>query len=119
MPDKIHLNEDKQIIEVESYDEVSKEDIAHSISLIREVFIEKQFSKILVDTRRQTTMPDTMGIFELFSDFPREYRLAIIIKPGQPTEEALIFAENVGRNRGVSMKLFEDKESAMKWLDDK
>ena len=79
MPDRIRLNEDHGVIEVQSYGQVSKKDIAESISKVREVLSSKGISKILVDTTKQETMPSTTDIYMLFSDFPREFRLALLM----------------------------------------
>ena len=116
MPDKIQVNEDLGIIEVESFGKVSKDDIAQSIANIREIFVEKNITRILVDTRKQETMPSTMDIFGLFSVFPREFKFALLVEQSQTTKESLSFAESVGVNRGVCMKIFDEKESALHWL---
>jgi hypothetical protein len=117
MPDKIQVDEDRGIIEVESFGEVSKADIAQSISNVRQILIEKGINKILVDARKQETMPSTMGIFNLFSTFPREFRLALLAAQSQETEEDLSFAETVGMNRGVRLRIFYEKAQALRWLD--
>ena len=117
MPDAIRVNEDRGVIEVQSYGMVSEEDIAGSITQVRHLFHSKGMSKILVDTTQQKTMPSTIGIYELFSTFPPELRLALLTQKSQATAEDLLFAETVGMNRGVRVKIFHEKEAALQWLD--
>jgi hypothetical protein len=117
MPDKIQVNEDLGIIEVESFGNVSRDDISQSIAKVRELFVEKGLSKILVDTRKQDEVPDTMDIFELFSTFPRELRIALLVEQSQSTKDDLDLAETVGVNRGVHVRILDEKESALQWLN--
>jgi ethanolamine utilization protein EutP (predicted NTPase) len=116
MPDRIEVNEDVGIIKVESYGVVSKEDIANSITKIRQILNEKGINKILVDTTKQETMPSTYGIFDLFSTFPREFRLALLTQQSQATAEDISFVETVGVNHGVQVKIFHEEEQALQWM---
>ncbi len=117
MPDRIQVDEDRGIIEVESYGVVSKEDIAESITKVRQLLNEKGINRILVDTTGQETMPDTIGIFDLFSTFPREFRLALLVQKSQATAEDIRFLETVGVNRGILVQIFHEGEKALQWLN--
>ena len=117
MPDNIRVNEERGIIEVQSYGIVSKEDIVDSMIQARRIFDTKGFNRILVDTTKQEKMPTITDIFDLFSTFPREFRLAMLIQESQVTAEDISFTETVGVNRGVRVKIFHEKEQAMHWLD--
>ena len=52
MPDKIRVNDARGIIEVQSYGEVTKKDIAESISKIQQILKTKGINEILVDTTK-------------------------------------------------------------------
>jgi hypothetical protein len=117
MPDKIFVNEDLDIIEVESFGEVTADEIARSIAKVREIYSEKGVSKILVDTCKQESLPTTIDIFDLFSTFPREFKLAILVKQSQITEEDLDFIETIAVNRAIRMKIFSERDVALEWLD--
>ncbi len=117
MHDGIKVDEDRGIMQVDSYGTSSKQDIADSISEIKQVYADRGFHKVLVDTTRQEAMPGIVDIFEVFSTFPRELKLALLLKRKQRTEEDLYFGEDVGVNRGVLMKIFYDREQAIEWLD--
>ena len=117
MPDKVRVNEELGVIEVDSFGNVVKNDIAQSIASVRDILAERNISKILVDARRQEAMPSTQSIFELFSTFPREFKVAILIAESQMTSDDLSFVETVSMNRGISIRGFAQKEQALQWLD--
>jgi hypothetical protein len=117
MPDKVHVNREQKLIQVQSYGVVTRDDIAESIASIREIFDSEGINKVLVDTTGQEKMPNTIDTFELFAAFPRAFRLALLIQQSQVTERDIAFAETVGFNRGVQVKIFHDKEPALRWLD--
>jgi hypothetical protein len=118
MHDGIKVDEDRGIIEVGSYGKSSKEDIAKAISEAQQIFSDRGFYKILADTTKQDEMPKIMDIFYLFSNFPREFRTAMVLDKNQKTEKYLFFAESVGVNRDVMIKIFYDSELALQWLDE-
>ncbi|MFC1604120.1 hypothetical protein ACFL5F_03745 [Planctomycetota bacterium] len=66
---------------------------------------------------RQETMPGIIGIYDLFSNFLREFKLALVIKESQATVKDISFAETVGVNRSVRVKIFHKKEQALHWLE--
>ncbi len=117
MHDGIKVDEDRGIIEVFSYAKSSKKDIAKAISEAQQIFRDRGFNKILADTTKQDAMPNTIDVFELFSNFPREFRTAMVLNKNQKTKKDLIFAETVAENRGVRIKIFYDRELAIQWLD--
>lgn len=117
MHDGIKVDEDRGIIEVRSYGKSSREDIARAISEAQQVLADRGFNKILVDTTGQDAMPSTIDIFDLFSKFPREFKTAMVLDRNQKTERDLSFAETVGMNRGVPVRIFYDGELALEWLD--
>jgi hypothetical protein len=118
MHDGITVDESRGIIMVDSYGKSSKEDIAKAISEAQQLFANRGFYKILVDTTKQESMPSTIDIFELFSSFPREFRTAMVLDKNQETEGGLSFAETVGVNRGVRIRKFYNRELALQWLDE-
>ena len=117
MPDKVQVNKDQKFILVQSYGVVTREDIAESIASVREIFDNEGINKVLVDTTGQEKMPNTIDTYELFAEFPRAFRLALLIQQSQVTARDIAFVETVGFNRGVQMKIFHDKEQALRWLD--
>lgn len=117
MPEKIRVDEDRGIIHVLSYGLVTKEEITESVTKINQIFDKEMINKILVDTTRQETMPSTIGIFDIFSTFSQEYKLAMLIRESQATAADISFVETVVLNRGVQVKIFYEKKQALQWLD--
>ena len=116
MPDEIMINHSEGLIEIRSFGTVTKEDIEVSISEILRLQEEAGFSKVVVDTTKQTSMPRTFHIFDLFSAFPRDIRFALIVDREQHSYRDIRFAETVSMNNNVSLRLFETREAALEWL---
>lgn len=117
MPDIITINKELGIIEVHSAGKVQKKDILDSLNQILKFQKETGLNKLFVDTTQQATMPTTTEAFDIFSDFPPELNTAFLVRPNQPTQEDIIFAETVGRNRSGRIKIFQDKAAAVEWLN--
>jgi hypothetical protein len=116
MPDTIRVNEELGIIEIESHGVVSKDDIAASFEKLREILREKDIHKILVDTTKQEMMPTTGEIYELFSSFPPEFKMALLIDETQATANDVSLVEAVTVNRAIATRLFSDRDEAIAWL---
>ena len=116
MPDEVKVNEECGIIEIRSYGEVTKEDIAHSIAEVCRLNLEKGINKVVVDTTEQEQLPGTMGMYELFSLFPRDLRVALVSEDLQPTARDIHFIETVAQNRGIKIRVFPSKEESLNWL---
>lgn len=117
MPDKVSLNKKTGIIEVRSSGIVSRHHIENSIATVKRIFEETGHHRILVNTTEQTSMPNTVDIFDLFSTFPPELRVALLARKGQITENDLAFTELVAKNRALQISVFSDKNKALKWLN--
>jgi hypothetical protein len=116
LPYEIRLNEEVGIIEILPSDVVTKQDIADSIANVNRIKREKGIYKILVDTRETTLVPGAADIFELFSNFPRDLKGALLITANQPTSQDIAFIETVAVNRGFNIRLFFSKDEALTWL---
>lgn len=49
-------------------------------------------------------------------DIPPGFREAVVVRPGSPAVDGLRFWETVCQNRGLSVRLFPDREAAEAWL---
>lgn len=47
---------------------------------------------------------------------PNGVRIAVVLEPSEGDRESTGFAEVVGSNRGLTLKVFEKEEPALKWL---
>ena len=116
MPDEVRYNQELKIIEVESYGDVTRDDILGSIEKIKRIQTDTGVDKLLVDTTRQEKLPDSVDIFEIFSAYPRTIKTALLLNPTQATAEDVEFVETVALNRGKKMKALDDRERALQWL---
>jgi hypothetical protein len=116
MPERVRINEDLDLIEIQSYCDVSIEDIAESLARVRRICADTGRSRVLVDTTDQTSLPNTTDLFELFSTHPLDFRVAILMEKPTATAGDLAFIETVARNRNVTMKLFRTRDEALAWL---
>jgi len=116
MPDTIKINEELNIIEVFSVGSISSDEIAGSFKIVQNILKESRINKILVDTRKQITLPPTSNIFELFSSFPSDFKVAMLIDKDQITFKDVQFIETTAQNRSINIKTFEQKDSAVVWL---
>lgn len=118
MPDEFKINKELGLMEIYSHGNVTELDINSSIAKAQAAYQQHGLDKLLVDTHMQQQMPGTVGIFKIFSNFPRHISLAILAKKEQVTVEDIIFGENVAVNRGIRMKVFYDREAAIEWLNE-
>ena len=116
MPSSVKLNKAGDVIEIQSYGVVTKENIAESITKIKELNANTTVSKILVDTTKQEKLPDAFKLLELAKTFPRDLKVAMVINDTQPTKTDIHFVETANLNRGVDIKYFTDINQATHWL---
>jgi len=117
MPDKINVNEELGIIEVESFGLVTKDDISESINAARELHDSKDVVKILVDATKQNKMPGTVDIYNLFANLPLKFKIAILARESGANFNDLKFGVTVAKNRGTLIKLYTEKQEALDWLN--
>jgi hypothetical protein len=116
MPEKVKLNEELGIVEVQSFGTVAFDEMAESIKNIKKIHEEMGVGKVLVDASDMTAAPSTGDMFNLASMFPQDLRLAIVISKDNALHENLDFGKTVALNRGVLISLFNSREEALKWL---
>lgn len=116
MPDVVRVNDELGIVEIESHGVVSKDDIAASFDQLKAILETQKIDKLLVDTTKQETMPTTGEIYELFTAFPTEYKMALLIDESQKTAEDISLVETVTVNRAIDARLFTDRAEAIAWL---
>jgi hypothetical protein len=119
MPEVVTVREDLEIIEVRSYGETSKDELARSRKEVSDIMHEQGIRKVLVDARDLTTLPSTFPLF-LFgksfaeADILRTMMMAVV--KSKKTTKDVTFIETVARNRGVDMRIFDSMDAAIDWL---
>ena len=118
MPETVSLNEDLEIIEVRSFDDVSLSDVDNSLLAVEALHEKNGVAKVLVDVREHTSMPKMSGAFQIASSIPRFIKLALLFSEGQPTEEDIHFVETMANSGGATVQSFTSKEEALAWLNE-
>jgi hypothetical protein len=119
MPEKVTIREDLQVIQIDSWGDVSMEDLKASFEEVLKISQERGLARVLVDATKQTSLPSTMPIFQFASDLAREapeLRFGVVRSP--TLKEKTGFFETVVRNRGAQVNFFETAEDALAWLMD-
>ena len=117
MPEKVTIREDLQIIHVDSYDDVSLEDLKGSLQTVLTLSQARGITRVLVDATRESSLPDTLPMFEFGSDLARivgGLKFAVVRPPA--LKEDLNFLESVTRNRGAMVRIFSTEAEALGWL---
>ena len=117
MPETVVVREDLQIIHVDSYGDVTIEDLESSLDAVLQIRRERGLTKVLVDASKETSLPSLMRIYDFGSNVAanlRGVRIAVAISPH--TQEDLSFMETVARNRGALVAVFVSVDAALAWL---
>ena len=118
MPAVVSFNEEEKLIEVRSYDTLSKSDWLESLDEIEHLHQQRGCISVLVDSTELIMTPGIFDIFETASKkISREMRFALVIEAGQAINESVNFLEIVARNRGVRFLVLNNRQDALKWLD--
>ena len=117
MPEHVELDEERKIIFVRSHGQVSAESLHDAIVDIEQLANDSGVHRIFVDTTDQETMPATLDVFEFMSSLPQQLSYALLTTQDQVTLDSIEFAETVALNRFRNIKLFHDREDAMRWLE--
>lgn len=118
MPEKIDLISKSGIIYITSYGEVTEEDLISSLETIIKISENKDFLKVLVDAREQSSLPSPITLFKFsqkLSESFRHIKHAIVVSDSTP--EDINFIETVAVNRGSNMQIFNSIDAAVSWLN--
>ena len=117
MPEDVTIREDLQVIQVTSHGTITKGDFEASLDALLRIRDEQGLTRVFVDATKVTSYPSTMSIFDFglkAAGAIRGIRLAIATPPGIRDDPA--FFENVMRNRGGSVRVFDSPDAALMWL---
>jgi hypothetical protein len=117
MPEVLKVNQSLNMVEVRSFGVVSKEDIIHTISNVLSIYHDTGIFKALAETTQVQKLPGLADLYRVFSTFPKEIKLAILVTKSQATLRDFSFIETVALNRGATIKLFYENKKAHKWLE--
>ena len=122
MPHRIDIVKDPGYILVEQFGNVTTDDVELIRGEIFEVVAREGLFRVAVDVRNQINDYSITEMFNMTVDhavaetpFPKP-RICLLVRPDQ--EDNAKFIENVGMNRGMTIRYFTDRDSGLNWLMD-
>ena len=121
MPYTINYLEDEGIVEVVSVGNLTIEDFINQGKEAIELALKKNTNLFFADNSDMVG-PVNISVIISIPDFwerfsaSRTNKMAMLISKDKSLHEDFNFFENVCRNRGWNVNLFEKKEDAFKWL---
>ena len=117
MPQKVSVNTELGMIEVESYGVVTREDLTRSLEQVETRTKETGMHKVLVYTPKAEQLPSYLELDDFGAAIPPYLKVAVVVAVGQPTERKALFVVNVAKLKGARVKRFVSKEQALAWLN--
>ncbi len=120
MPEEMTIREDLQVIQVKSWGDITTADFKKTLDEILRIRQAQGLTNVFVDARKVTSYPSTISILDFGSEAARalmDIQLAIAVPPGK--REDPVFFENVTRNRGANVRVFDTPDAALAWLTKK
>ena len=111
--DKLHF-----VILIVSFDDVGEIDLMESLERVLQIVRDQGLNKVMVDTRRQISLPSTIALYYFAAELSKQARglKHAIVTAGQLSEE-MRFIDTVGQNRAVNVQLFSSRDEALSWLN--
>lgn len=116
MPEKVEFLKEKGIIKVESFGKIDIQDLNASVEKMQEIRERERCRNVLVDVRRQESMPSMSEMYRFGERFPRDYRIALVTRTNASNEQKLF--KTVTVNRGKHVRLFTSDDKAISWLSE-
>ena len=118
---KADFKNEENFIEVSYKGDISQKDLFDAFYAVYGLVTENNTAKILADC---TEMKAGHTLFDLFSliervkmeDMAYAIKEALVIKPEQIENGNISFWETACKNRGLNVKIFEEREKALEWL---
>ena len=117
MPETVILDEDLGIVRIESYGDITAEDLRASLASALRIHQERGLTRGFVNATKVTSYPPTFAIHDFGSQAAKSLRgikVAIATPPGILNDSG--FFETVVRNRGVNLRVFDSPDAALAWL---
>jgi len=115
LPEEVSYDAGAGLIRVKSWGAVTIEDWNASRDVVIELYRRHGVDRLLVDVTMQVSAPSTLDIFDFGAEWPASIRTAVVA--GEATREDQEFLENVAMNRARPLRVFDDFETAMLWLE--
>ncbi|MBL1143031.1 MAG: STAS/SEC14 domain-containing protein [Proteobacteria bacterium] len=120
MPEKVSVREGIQIIQVESYGDITTTDLQGSLNAVLKIRQDRGLTRVLVDATKETSFPSIVPVFEFGSELAEAVRgVTFAIATAPEMRHKMEFLETVVLNRGGYVKVFDSVDAALAWLTEK
>ena len=116
MPETVTANRDLKIIEARSSGNISRKEMFISLQDMERVHEDSGLQNVLLDACDQTSLPGLLDLTKFATELPSYLKLAILIDPISSINKGWIFLERAAQGSGKTVKTFESRQQAMKWL---
>ena len=117
MPETVTLDEDLGIVRIESFGDVTAEDLTASLASALRIHKERGLTRGFVDATKVTSYPSTLSIHDFGSQAAESLRgMKVAIAASHGILNDPRFFETVVRNRGASLRIFDSPDAALAWL---
>jgi hypothetical protein len=118
LPYTIQAVPDHGYLLVEHRGEVTPDEIRDVRSAVADLMNAGNPRRLLIDWRSATRVPAAVDFYFIVDETrpARRERAKCAILSSRAEGELAGFVENVGRNRGLRLKAFTSRESALEWL---
>ncbi|MEO1247554.1 MAG: STAS/SEC14 domain-containing protein [Pseudomonadota bacterium] len=115
MPEEVRYDPEQKLIHVNSWGHVTIDDWNSSREAVIRLYRRYRAGRVLVDVTRQVSAPSTLEIFDFGAEWPASIRTAVVT--GAATRAEQQFLETVAMNRARPLRVFDDRDTAIAWLD--
>ncbi|MBL8016696.1 MAG: hypothetical protein JNK43_05445 [Ignavibacteria bacterium] len=121
MPFKINVSESNDYICLNYHGSITNTELTDSIIGCQEIYKKTGLSLFLADCTNMLAEHSILDIFSKVDSFEslemkKDFKEAIIITKDSESLDKLNFYETACLNRGYNVRIFENKEDALKWL---
>jgi hypothetical protein len=117
MPETVSVREDLQIIQVDSYGDVTAKDLEGTLKAVTAIRQERGLTRVLVDATAKVSSPSTVSVFEFGSELAEHIRdMKVAVAGSTERDPELGFLQTVTANRGAHLHIFESVDAALTWL---
>ncbi len=118
MSDLINVNEELKLATISTYGEISVEEIAQSIEMVNQLYLDGIIDKVMVFADMQEKLPTFDELYKVSKIFSSELKIALMMSKNKQPLQELKFLEITSQNKGKPVKIFNSMHEANSWLSE-
>lgn len=116
MPNVVSVNPTENIIEIESFDEVTLDDMLDCIQQAQAIYNQTGIIKVLVLPSKSEELPVPLELAEFSKRIPPHFRVAVVSDAPLDQPSKLQFLRYEATEGGISFQIFPTREAALVYL---